>query len=43
MKEFKSFYKTVGGGEGDKRSYHTRIDTYGCGNRISGEQGGVRE
>ena len=31
MKEFKSFYKTVGGGEGDKCSYPTRLDTYGCG------------
>lgn len=31
MKEFKSFYKTVGGGEGEKCSYPTRLDTYGCG------------
>lgn len=31
MTEFKSFYKTVGGGEGDKCSYPTRLDTYGCG------------
>ena len=31
MKEFKSFYKTVGGGEGDKCKYPTRLDTYGCG------------
>lgn len=31
MKEFKSFYKTVGGGEGDRCNYPTRLDTYGCG------------
>lgn len=31
MEEFKSFYKTVGGGEGDKCHYPTRLDTYGCG------------
>lgn len=31
MKEFKSFFKTVGGGEGDKCHYPTRLDTYGCG------------
>ena len=31
MKEFKSFYKTVGGGEGSKCHYPTRLDTYGCG------------
>lgn len=31
MKEFKSFYKTVGGGEGNKCHYPTRLDTYGCG------------
>lgn len=31
MKEFKSFYKTVGGGEGQKCHYPTRLDTYGCG------------
>jgi len=31
MKEFKSFYKKVGGGEGDKCHYPTRLDTYGCG------------
>ena len=31
MKEFKSFYKTVGGGEGQKCKYPTRLDTYGCG------------
>ncbi len=30
-KEFKSFYKTVGGGEGNKCHYPTRLDTYGCG------------
>lgn len=30
-KEFKSFYKTVGGGEGQKCKYPTRLDTYGCG------------
>lgn len=30
-KEFKSFYKTVGGGEGNKCFYPTRLDTYGCG------------
>lgn len=30
-KEFKSFYKTVGGGEGLKCKYPTRLDTYGCG------------
>lgn len=30
-KEFKSFFKTVGGGEGDKCHYPTRLDTYGCG------------
>lgn len=29
--EFKSFYKTVGGGEGQKCHYPTRLDTYGCG------------
>jgi len=29
--EFKSFYKTVGGGEGSKCHYPTRLDTYGCG------------
>lgn len=27
--EFKSFYKTVGGGEGDKCYYPTRLDPYG--------------
>ena len=31
MKEFKSFYKTVGGGEGQKCKYPTRLDIYGCG------------
>lgn len=30
-KEFKSFYKEVGGGEGDKCAYNTRLDTYGRG------------
>lgn len=30
-KEFKSFIKTVGGGEGDRCYYTTRLDTYGCG------------
>lgn len=29
--EFKSFYKTVGGGEGDKCKYPTRLDPYGKG------------
>jgi DNA repair photolyase len=31
MKEFKSFFKTVSGNEGDKCNYPTRLDTYGCG------------
>lgn len=31
MSEFKSFYKEVGGNEGDKCNYKTRLDTYGCG------------
>lgn len=31
MKEFKSFYKTVGGNEGTKCHYNTRLDLYGCG------------
>lgn len=31
MKEFKSFYKTVEGNEGNKCNYPTRLDTYGCG------------
>lgn len=30
-KEFKSFLKTVGGNEGSKCHYPTRLDTYGCG------------
>lgn len=30
-KEFKSFYKTVGGNEGNKCHYPTRLDVYGCG------------
>ena len=31
MQEFQSFYKTVGGNEGSKCNYPTRLDTYGCG------------
>lgn len=31
MKQFGSFVKDVGGNEGDKCHYSTRIDTYGCG------------
>lgn len=31
MAEFKSFFKTVGGNEGNKCHYPTRLDTYGCG------------
>ena len=31
MREFKSFYKTVEGNEGQKCHYSTRLDTYGCG------------
>lgn len=31
MKEYKSFYKTVEGNEGEKCYYPTRLDTYGCG------------
>lgn len=31
VKEFKSFYKTVGGAEGEHCFYPTRLDTYGCG------------
>ena len=31
MREFKSFYKTVSGNEGQKCLYPTRLDTYGCG------------
>lgn len=30
-KEFKSFLKTVGGNEGNKCRYNTRLDPYGCG------------
>lgn len=30
-KEFQSFFKTVGGNEGGKCHYPTRLDTYGCG------------
>lgn len=30
-KEFKSFFKRVGGNEGSKCHYNTRLDTYGCG------------
>lgn len=30
-REFKSFIKTVGGNEGNKCHYPTRLDTYGCG------------
>lgn len=29
--EFKSFFKSVEGNEGDKCRYSTRLDTYGCG------------
>lgn len=29
--EFKSFYKKVGGNEGNKCHYNARLDTYGCG------------
>ena len=31
MKDFQSTVKTVGGNEGDKCRYNTRLDTYGCG------------
>ena len=31
MTEFKSFFKKVGGNEGSKCHYSTRLDTYGCG------------
>ncbi len=31
MREYKSFLKTVGGNEGTKCRYPTRLDTYGCG------------
>ena len=30
MKEYKSFYKSVKGNEGDKCNYNTRLDPYGC-------------
>lgn len=30
-KEFKSFFKTVGGNEGNKCKYPHRLDSYGCG------------
>lgn len=30
-KEYKSYLKTVGGNEGNKCNYNTRLDTYGCG------------
>ena len=30
-KKFQSFYKDVGGNEGDKCHYSIRLDTYGCG------------
>lgn len=30
-REFKSFYKSVSGNEGNKCNYPTRLDTYGCG------------
>lgn len=30
-KEFKSFFKQVGGNEGSKCNYNTRLDPYGCG------------
>ncbi len=33
MREYLSFYKTVGGNEGQKCHYATRLDTYGCGCR----------
>ena len=29
--EYKSFFKNVGGNEGDKCKYPARMDTYGCG------------
>lgn len=29
--EYKSFYKQVGGNEGNKCYHNTRLDTYGCG------------
>ena len=31
IREYKGFYKAVGGNEGDKCLYSTRLDTYGCG------------
>lgn len=31
MKEYKSFYKEIGGNEGSKCKYYRRLDTYGCG------------
>ena len=31
VKEFGSFYKIVGGNEGNKCNYPARLDTYGCG------------
>lgn len=31
VKKFGSFFKTVGGNEGNKCHYPTRLDTYGCG------------
>ena len=31
MKEYKSFFKNVGGNEGSKCKYPVRLDTYGCG------------
>lgn len=31
MREYKSFYKSVGGNEGDVCLYSQRLDTYGCG------------
>ena len=30
-KEFNSFFKSVTGNEGDKCTYPTRLDVYGCG------------
>lgn len=31
MRDFGSISKTVGGNEGEKCNYRTRLDTYGCG------------
>ena len=31
IREFKSFFKEVGGNEGSLCNYTTRLDTYGCG------------